>query len=362
MTDRDGQALLERVRPRVPRRPRARRADGVHGPDERARSRGILVFPIPTVAAMNGHAFGIGALLALAHDQRVQNAERGWFCLPEVDLRMRFNPFQLGLVVGKLSRPTANEAVLSGRRYDGAASLAAGIVDAVGGARRPRRDRHRDRARRESASPARSCRRSREICTPRCSRSSDEQARRRTPSARRSRPEDVARHERTADHADALEEPHAADEDQHHSDDQRTMTATSPSDSTGTGRDRPLPSPHGCDALRAPHRGARQRSAARRVRGPGARAPRGPRRRGLPAGAVDRSDGTRRTRCTSSSSRPRPRWRSTWRTRPAGRWSTCAIGRSRAPGCCGSRWSDPSGFPGRRAGYLRSVPSRRNGC
>jgi enoyl-CoA hydratase/carnithine racemase len=93
----------------------------------------ILVFPIPTVAALNGHAFGIGALLALAHDQRVQNAERGWFCLPEIDLQMRFNPFQLGLVVGKLSRPTAHEAVLSGGRYDGNASLAGGIVDAVGG-------------------------------------------------------------------------------------------------------------------------------------------------------------------------------------------------------------------------------------
>ncbi len=92
----------------------------------------ILVFPIPTVAVMNGHAFGIGALLALAHDQRVQNVDRGWFCLPEVDLQMRFNPFQLGLVVGKLSRPTAQEAVLSGRRYDGTSSLAAGIVDGVG--------------------------------------------------------------------------------------------------------------------------------------------------------------------------------------------------------------------------------------
>src|SRR5882724_8701168 len=33
----------------------------------------ILVLPMPTVAAINGHAFGIGALLALAHDQRVQN-------------------------------------------------------------------------------------------------------------------------------------------------------------------------------------------------------------------------------------------------------------------------------------------------
>jgi enoyl-CoA hydratase/carnithine racemase len=91
----------------------------------------LLVFPIPTMCALNGHAFGIGALLALAHDQRVQNAERGWFCLPEVDLRMRFNPFQLAIVTGKLSRPTANEAVLSGKRYDGPASVAAGIAEAA---------------------------------------------------------------------------------------------------------------------------------------------------------------------------------------------------------------------------------------
>jgi enoyl-CoA hydratase/carnithine racemase len=91
----------------------------------------LLVYPIPTIAAMNGHAFGIGALLALAHDQRVQNSERGWFCLPEVDLRMRFNPFQLAVVVGKLSRPAANEAVLAGRRYDGPAAVAAGIAEAA---------------------------------------------------------------------------------------------------------------------------------------------------------------------------------------------------------------------------------------
>src|SRR5918997_1856517 len=30
----------------------------------------LLTFPVPTAAAVNGHAFGIGALLALAHDRR----------------------------------------------------------------------------------------------------------------------------------------------------------------------------------------------------------------------------------------------------------------------------------------------------
>lgn len=91
----------------------------------------LLAYPLPTIAALNGHAFGIGALLALAHDQRVQNSERGWFCLPEVDLGMRFNRFQFAVVVGKLPPATANDAVLSGRRYDGPAALAAGIVDAT---------------------------------------------------------------------------------------------------------------------------------------------------------------------------------------------------------------------------------------
>jgi enoyl-CoA hydratase/carnithine racemase len=88
----------------------------------------VLVAPVPTVAALNGHAFGYGAMLALACDVRVQRHDRGWFCLPEVDLGLRFKPLQLALVQAKLSAATAEEAVLTGRRYDGLASVAAGIA------------------------------------------------------------------------------------------------------------------------------------------------------------------------------------------------------------------------------------------
>lgn len=91
----------------------------------------ILAFPIPTVAVLNGHAFGAGAMLVLAHDLRVQNAERGWFCFPEVDLGMQFLPFQLKLITSRLTVDTANEAILSGKRYDGAAAVDAGIVHAT---------------------------------------------------------------------------------------------------------------------------------------------------------------------------------------------------------------------------------------
>ncbi|MCA1655018.1 MAG: enoyl-CoA hydratase/isomerase family protein, partial [Pseudonocardiaceae bacterium] len=50
----------------------------------------VLEFPAPTVAAIPGHAFAAGAMLAFAHDIRVMRADRGFFCLPEVDLRIPF--------------------------------------------------------------------------------------------------------------------------------------------------------------------------------------------------------------------------------------------------------------------------------
>src|SRR5215471_9365847 len=91
----------------------------------------VLTLPAPTIAAVNGHAFGIGAMLALAHDRRVMRADRGWFCLPEVDLGLPFRPFMQALVTNRLSSSVAQEAMLTGRRYPAGDALAGGIVDAL---------------------------------------------------------------------------------------------------------------------------------------------------------------------------------------------------------------------------------------
>ena len=43
----------------------------------------ILTLPLPTVAAVNGHAFGAGAMLGIAHDYRVMRSDRGyWINMP----------------------------------------------------------------------------------------------------------------------------------------------------------------------------------------------------------------------------------------------------------------------------------------
>ncbi len=70
-------------------------------------------------------------MLALAHDFRVMRADRGYFCLPEIDLNIAFTRGMSGLIQAKLSKRTAHEAMTTGRRYGGTDALAAGVVDAV---------------------------------------------------------------------------------------------------------------------------------------------------------------------------------------------------------------------------------------
>lgn len=91
----------------------------------------ILTFPTAVIAAINGHAFAGGAMLALACDSRVMREDRGYFCLPEVDINLPFTPGMSALIRGRLTPSAAHEAMLSGRRYTAAEALATGITDAV---------------------------------------------------------------------------------------------------------------------------------------------------------------------------------------------------------------------------------------
>jgi enoyl-CoA hydratase/carnithine racemase len=89
----------------------------------------VMAFPVPTVAAINGHAFAAGAMLALAHDFRVMRADRGFFCLPEVDINIPFAPGMTALIKSRLTPNVFRYSLLTGARMGGVAAKEMGIVD-----------------------------------------------------------------------------------------------------------------------------------------------------------------------------------------------------------------------------------------
>jgi enoyl-CoA hydratase/carnithine racemase len=70
-------------------------------------------------------------MFALAHDFRVMRSDRGFFCLPEVDINIPFSRGMAALIQSRLTKQTAHEAMTTGRRYGGADALVKGIVDAA---------------------------------------------------------------------------------------------------------------------------------------------------------------------------------------------------------------------------------------
>jgi len=91
----------------------------------------LMNFKMPTVAAINGHAFAAGAFVALACDYRVMRNDRGWFCFSEVDAGVPIGAAVMAMAKDKLSASVCRDAVLTGKRYTGAEGLAVNIIDEV---------------------------------------------------------------------------------------------------------------------------------------------------------------------------------------------------------------------------------------
>jgi enoyl-CoA hydratase/carnithine racemase len=91
----------------------------------------VLTAPVPTVAAVNGHAFGAGAMLGIAHDFRIMRSDRGYYCFPEADIQIPFTPGMAALIQAKLTPAAAVEAMTTARRYGGPEAEAIGLVTAT---------------------------------------------------------------------------------------------------------------------------------------------------------------------------------------------------------------------------------------
>jgi enoyl-CoA hydratase/carnithine racemase len=76
----------------------------------------ILRYPMPVIAAINGHAFGGGTVMACACDFRFMKTDRGFFCFPEVDINIPFLPGMLAIIEKAVPYYKLEEMVLTGKK------------------------------------------------------------------------------------------------------------------------------------------------------------------------------------------------------------------------------------------------------
>ncbi len=91
----------------------------------------MITLPVPTIAAVNGHAFGAGFMFALCHDYRLMRADRGFICANEIQLGMVIPSAEISLFRHKLPAHVFHESVQLARRWGGPDALAAGIVNQI---------------------------------------------------------------------------------------------------------------------------------------------------------------------------------------------------------------------------------------
>jgi len=76
----------------------------------------LLLYPMPVIAAINGHAFGNGALLACTCDFRFMRSDKGFFCFPEVDVSIPFLPGMIAFARKAIPEYKYQEMVTTGKR------------------------------------------------------------------------------------------------------------------------------------------------------------------------------------------------------------------------------------------------------
>jgi enoyl-CoA hydratase/carnithine racemase len=76
----------------------------------------LLIAPVPAIAAINGHAFGNGAIISCACDFRFMRSDKGFFCFPEVDLGIPFLPGMDAFIEKAIPHYKFNEMKLTGKR------------------------------------------------------------------------------------------------------------------------------------------------------------------------------------------------------------------------------------------------------
>jgi len=90
----------------------------------------VCCFPLPTIAAINGHFCAAGGMMGLAFDYRVMSNDRGFFFIPGVDLGLVYSPLQTALMTTKLPKSMHRDVILfNAKRWNAKELLDEGAID-----------------------------------------------------------------------------------------------------------------------------------------------------------------------------------------------------------------------------------------
>ncbi|CAH8385386.1 unnamed protein product [Eruca vesicaria subsp. sativa] len=93
----------------------------------------LFELPMPTIAALNGHAAASGLMFALSHDYVFMRKDRGVLYMSEVDLGLPLPDYFAAMFAAKIGTSIARrELLLSGKKLKGEEAVALGIVDSAG--------------------------------------------------------------------------------------------------------------------------------------------------------------------------------------------------------------------------------------
>ncbi|ESQ56161.1 hypothetical protein EUTSA_v10026117mg [Eutrema salsugineum] len=92
----------------------------------------LFDLPMPTIAALNGHAAASGLMFALSHDYVFMRKDRGVLYMSEVDIGLPLPDYFSAMFVAKIGTSIARrEMLLSGKKIKGEEAVALGIVDSA---------------------------------------------------------------------------------------------------------------------------------------------------------------------------------------------------------------------------------------
>jgi len=91
----------------------------------------LVTFPMPIIAALNGHTYGNGSVLACACDFRFMKSDKGFFCFPEVDVLVPFVPSMFPLINKAIPQTFFNRLAMTGQRVGAQELLDKQVVEAI---------------------------------------------------------------------------------------------------------------------------------------------------------------------------------------------------------------------------------------